>query len=63
MSTFFNDTMQGLLEAIAIENGDIPMEEVSGMPATTYRARNIQVNTGNNQSQEQENQETLVATG
>ena len=27
MSKFFDDTMQGLLEAVAIEKGDIPVEK------------------------------------
>lgn len=41
MSKFFNDTMQGLLEAIAIKNGAIKMEEVLDMPAKTLRAANL----------------------
>lgn len=36
MSNFFDDTMQGLLEAIAIKNGEIEMEEV-----LTYEDYNI----------------------
>ena len=35
MSKFFDDTMQGLLEAVAIR-------EVSGLPATTFRAEEIE---------------------
>ena len=38
MSKFFNDTMQGLLEAIAIKNGEIKMEEVPDMSVKTLRA-------------------------
>ena len=41
MSKFFNDTMQGLLEAIAIKNGEIKMEEVPDMPAKTLRVANL----------------------
>ncbi|MBQ3601579.1 MAG: hypothetical protein II992_10335 [Lachnospiraceae bacterium] len=36
MTNFFNDTMQGLLEAIAIKNGEIEMEDV-----LTYEDYNI----------------------
>lgn len=38
MSTFFNDTLQGLSEAVAIEKGEIEMVEVPDMPEKTYRA-------------------------
>ncbi len=38
MNEFFNDTMQGLLEAIEIEKGNIPLEEKCGMPAPTFIA-------------------------
>lgn len=38
MSKFFNDTMQGLLETIAIKNGEIKMEEVPDMSVKTLRA-------------------------
>ena len=38
MSQFFEDTMQGLLEAIAIEKGEIPLNQKSNMPAPTYIA-------------------------
>ena len=41
MSKFFNDTTQGLLEAIAIKSGEIKMEEVPDMPAKTLRAANL----------------------
>lgn len=36
MSQFFDDTMQGLLEAIEIERGSIPIVEKANMPATTF---------------------------
>lgn len=36
MSKFFDDTMQGLLEAIEIEKGSIPLTERKGMPAPTF---------------------------
>ena len=38
MSKFFDDTMQGLLEAVAIDQKQIAVREVSGLPATTFRA-------------------------
>lgn len=44
MSTFFNDTMQGLLEAVAIDKGQIPVKEVGDMPAPTFRAETIENN-------------------
>ncbi len=36
MSTFFDDTMQGLLEALEIKNGNIPIVEKKDMPAPTF---------------------------
>lgn len=36
MSKFFDDTMQGLLEAVEIEKGNISLTERKGMPAPTY---------------------------
>lgn len=36
MSKFFDDTMQGLLEAVAIDKGNVPLEEKVNMPAKTY---------------------------
>ena len=36
MSKFFEDTMQGLLEAVDISKGNLPIEEHKGMPAPTY---------------------------
>ncbi len=38
---FFNDTMTGLLEAIAIERGNIQMTEVSNMPVRTLKADDV----------------------
>ena len=38
MSKFFDDTMQGLLEAVAIEKGEITLEEKERMPAPTFIA-------------------------
>lgn len=36
MSKFFDDTMQGLLEAIEIEKGSIPLTERKEMEAPTF---------------------------
>ena len=36
MSKFFDETMQGLLEAVAIQKGGIPIIEKKDMPAPTY---------------------------
>lgn len=36
MGTFFDDTMQGLLEAVEIEKGDIPLMQKENMPAPTF---------------------------
>lgn len=44
MSQFFDDTMQSLLEAVAIDKGKIPVQEVEDMPGTTFRAENIESN-------------------
>ena len=41
MSNFFNDTMEGLLEAIAIEDGEVKMEEVPDMPTKTLRSADL----------------------
>lgn len=38
MSKFFDDTMQGLLEAVAIDKGEIPLVEKEDMPAPTLIA-------------------------
>jgi len=36
MSRFFEDTMQGLLEAVAIDKGNLQLKEHKNMPAPTY---------------------------
>ncbi len=36
MSTFFEDTMQGLLEAVEIQKGNLPLTAREGMPYPTY---------------------------
>ena len=36
MSEFFDNTMQGLLEAIAIEKGVLPLEKKENMPISVY---------------------------
>lgn len=36
MSQFFDDTMRGLLEAVEMEKGNIPVAEREGMPAPTF---------------------------
>ena len=38
MSKFFEETMQGLLEAIEMEKGYMPIVEKENMPAVTYCA-------------------------
>lgn len=38
MSTFFEDTMQGLLEAVDMKKGNIPLKEKENMPAPTFIA-------------------------
>ena len=38
MSKFFEETMQGLLEAVAIEKGEISLEKKDNMPAPTFIA-------------------------
>ena len=38
MSQIFTDTMQGLLEAVEIEKGNIPLIEKENMPAPTFVA-------------------------
>lgn len=36
MSKFFDDTMQGLLEAVEIEKGNMPLAERKNMPTPTF---------------------------
>lgn len=38
MGNFFDDTMQGLLEAVEIEKGNIPLVQREDMPAPTFIA-------------------------
>ena len=38
MSQFFDETMQGLLEAVVIEKGEVPMIKKEHMPAPTFVA-------------------------
>lgn len=38
MSKFYEETMQSLLQAVEISKGSIPVVQVDGMPAKTYRA-------------------------
>lgn len=38
MSKFFDETMKGLLEAVAIDKGEIPIEAKENMPAPTFIA-------------------------
>ena len=42
MGTFFNDTMQGLLEAIVIDKGEMPLVEKNEMPAPTFIASEME---------------------
>ena len=42
MGTFFDDTMQGLLEAIAIDKGEMPLTEKDDMPAPTFVASEME---------------------
>lgn len=42
MGTFFNDTMQGLLEAIAIDKGEMPLVEKNDMSAPTFIASEME---------------------
>ena len=44
MSKFFDDTMQGLLEAVAINQKQIPVKKVDGLQADTFRAEDIESN-------------------
>lgn len=42
MSKFFDDTIQGLMEAIAIEKGDIPVKIKDNMPSKTLVASEME---------------------
>ena len=50
MSKFFEETMQGLKEAIAIEQGEIPVKEKENMPAPTFVAENAPANSSINKN-------------
>ena len=39
--SFYEDMEKALLEAIEIENENIPIIEVKGMPAPTYRIKDV----------------------
>ena len=48
MSKYFDEIMQSLLQAVEIAEGNIPVAEVYGMPAKTYRVleeQGIDINT------------------
>ncbi len=40
MSKFFDETMQGLLEAVAVDQGKVKLGKKENMPAPTFRASN-----------------------
>lgn len=42
MSQFFDETMQGLLEAVAIDKSEIPLAEKDSMPAPTFMAADME---------------------
>ena len=42
MSKFFEDTMQGLLEAVAIDKGEIPLTKKRDMPSKTFVASEME---------------------
>ena len=42
MSKFFEETMQGLLETVAIEKGEIPLVEKENMPARIFVAADME---------------------
>ena len=42
MSKFFDETMQGLLEAVAISKGEIPLTKKENMPASTFVAADME---------------------
>ena len=44
MSKFFEETMQGLLEAVAIDKGEIPLVENANMQAPTFIAADMEKN-------------------
>ena len=42
MNQFFEETMQGLLEAVAIDKGEIPLIEKEDMPSPTLVAADME---------------------
>lgn len=42
MSRFFDETMQGLLEAVEMEKGEVPLVEKKNMPASTFAVANME---------------------
>ena len=42
MSQFFDETMQGLIEAVAIDKGEIPLIKKENMPAPTFIASDME---------------------
>ncbi len=42
MSRFFEETMQGLFEAVAIESGEIPLVKKENLPAPTFIAADME---------------------
>lgn len=42
MSKFFEETMQGLLEAVSIEKGEIPLVKKENLPASTFVAADME---------------------
>lgn len=50
MSKFFDETIQGLKEAIAMEKGEIPVVERKDMPALTYVAEDVEAHMESNET-------------
>lgn len=42
MNQFFDETMQGLIEAVAIDKGEIPLIKKENMPAPTFIASDME---------------------
>lgn len=42
MGQFFDETMQGLLEAVAIDKGEVPLVQKENMPAPTFIAADME---------------------
>lgn len=42
MGNFYDDTMQGLLEAVEIEKGNVPLARKESMPAPTFTVSNTE---------------------